>query len=252
MDYDVFISHASEDKVLVAAALAAYLENRGFRVWLDEFELTVGDSLRCSIDHGLSASRFGLVILSPDFLRKAWTNRELDGLVAREDGNQKVILPIWHNLSKEDVLTYSPTLAGKMAVSTEQGLEYVAEQVVRAIARSASNNNDQLRRALLTELRSEELSVLRQQTIVARSEWELEEVLYKVEEFLARYQNHPEARVLQRRITTALASGRLRPAPPPPMASPSPAARLLIFEIILRVLAAGGALFLALRLLGWL
>ena len=152
MDYDVFISHASEDKVQVAVPLAAYLESRGFRVWLDEFELTVGDSLRRSIDHGLSASRFGLVILSPDFLRKVWTNRELDGLVAREDSNQKVILPIWHNLSKEDVLAYSPTLAGKMAVSTERGLEHVAEQVVRAIERSASNNNDQLRRASLGNL----------------------------------------------------------------------------------------------------
>ena len=248
MDYDVFISHASEDKVQVASPLAAYLESRGFRVWLDEFELTVGDSLRRSIDHGLSASRFGLVILSPDFLRKVWSNRELDGLVAREDGNQKVILPIWHNLSKEDVLAYSPTLAGKMAVSTEQGLEHVAEQVVRAIERSASNNNDQLRRASLTERRSEELSVLRQQMIAARSVWELEEVLYKVEEFLTRYPSYPEARVLQRRITTALAGGKPRPAPmsPPMSAGPS------IFGILLRLLAVGGALFLALRLLGWL
>ena len=207
--------------------------------------------MRRSIDYGLSASRFGLVILSPDFLRKVWTNRELDGLVAREDDNQKVILPIWHNLSKEDVLAYSPTLAGKMAVSTEQVLERVAEQVVRAIARSASNNNDQLRRALLTERRSEELSVIRQQMIAARSEWELEEVLYKVEEFLTRYPSHPEARVLQRCITTALASGRLTPAP---MQARSQArlARPSIFGIILRLLAAGGALFLALRLLGWL
>src|SRR5919112_5304617 len=102
MGYDVFISHASEDKAQVALPLAHYLKDKGVQVWLDEFELTLGDSLRRMIDHGLSMSRFGVVILSPAFFNKGWTNRELDGLVARED-IEKFILPIWHNVSIEDV-----------------------------------------------------------------------------------------------------------------------------------------------------
>jgi hypothetical protein len=39
---DVFISHASEDKVLVARPLAVALESRGYSVWLDENRLTIG------------------------------------------------------------------------------------------------------------------------------------------------------------------------------------------------------------------
>jgi hypothetical protein len=60
--YDVFISHASEDKLQVALPLAHYLKRSGLKVWIDEFELTLGDSLRRVIDMGLSESRFGVEI----------------------------------------------------------------------------------------------------------------------------------------------------------------------------------------------
>jgi hypothetical protein len=202
--YDVFISHASEDKAQVALPLAAYLERQGFRVWLDVFELTIGDSLRRRIDQGLSASRFGVVILSPDFLRKVWTNEELDGLVARQEGKHKVILPTWHNLSHNDILSYSPMLAGKVAVSTTQGLEHVARAVVRAMELSRSDNSDPpsspLRTVPLEEQRTKELSELRKQMIAAQSFIELQEVLYKVDEFLTRYPKYPEARSLKKLI----------------------------------------------------
>src|SRR5258708_647859 len=59
--YDAFISHASEDKRQVVAPLAKALTKLGFRIWYDEFELRVGDSLRQSIDKGLINSRFGIV-----------------------------------------------------------------------------------------------------------------------------------------------------------------------------------------------
>jgi len=69
-EWDAFISHASEDKETFARALADALCARGFRIWYDEFTLTVGDSLRRSIDRGLAHSRFGVVILSPNFFAK--------------------------------------------------------------------------------------------------------------------------------------------------------------------------------------
>ena len=103
MRYEVFISHASEDTDKVARPLKQMLEARGLRVWFDEEELRLGDSLRRGIVAGLSRSRYGLVILSPDFLRKDWTNLELDSLVAREGVASKVVLPIWHNVSKDDI-----------------------------------------------------------------------------------------------------------------------------------------------------
>jgi TIR domain len=82
--YDAFISHATEDKDTVVRPLAAALVRLGFRIWLDETELHVGDSLRKSIDAGLSKSRYGIVVLSKAFFAKNWPKYELDGLVARE------------------------------------------------------------------------------------------------------------------------------------------------------------------------
>ena len=94
--WDVFICHASEDKDSFVRDLACRLQARGMAVWYDEFSLSVGDSLRRSIDQGLSMSRFGLVVLSKAFFQKEWPQRELDGLTQREVEGEKVILPVWH------------------------------------------------------------------------------------------------------------------------------------------------------------
>lgn len=129
--WDVFISHASEDKPVVRA-LCSELAGRGLRVWLDEGELEIGDSLRQKIDQGLSGSRFGVVVLSQAFFRKSWPQAELDGLTARESGGEKVILPVWHGVSQRDVAHFSPLLSGRLAVRTEDGLDAVCAAILRA------------------------------------------------------------------------------------------------------------------------
>ena len=101
------------------------------RVWYDEFTLRVGDSLRRSIDKGLGQSRYGVVILSHNFFRKEWPQKELDGLIAREIDGKKVILPIWHNITKEEVLKHSPTLAGLYAANS--GKETIPQIVSKLI-----------------------------------------------------------------------------------------------------------------------
>jgi hypothetical protein len=137
--HDAFISHASEDKEELVRPLADKLVAGGLSIWYDEFELTVGDSLRRSIDRGLARSRFGIVILSPHFFAKSWTQYELDGLVTREisDGG-KVILPLWHHISKDEVRSYSPSLADKVALSTAlYTIDELVEQLIKAIRRTA-------------------------------------------------------------------------------------------------------------------
>ncbi len=131
--WDVFISHAREDKAGVATPLANALRRFGIKVWIDEQQLTIGDSLRRKIDEGLARSRFGIVILSPSFFAKEWPKKELDGLVSRDDGQEKVILPIWHNVSKKDVALFSPILADKVAASTASGMDKVAAEIIRVI-----------------------------------------------------------------------------------------------------------------------
>lgn len=117
-EYDVFISHASEDKDEVVRPLAHALQSDGLKVWYDEFELRIGDSLRRKIDSGLARSRFGVVVLSRAFFGKGWTNYELDGLVTRAISGEQVLLPIWHEITKQELINYSPSLADKVARST--------------------------------------------------------------------------------------------------------------------------------------
>lgn len=114
-EFDFFISHASEDKVELVRPLATSLRAQNAKVWYDEFELRIGDSLRQSIDRGLAKSRFGIVILSPAFFAKNWPQYELDGLTSRQMVGRKVILPVWHKVSREEILRYSPSLADMLA-----------------------------------------------------------------------------------------------------------------------------------------
>ncbi|WP_257811951.1 DUF1883 domain-containing protein [Burkholderia glumae] len=116
--HDVFISHASEDKDDFVRALANALIAQGLNVWFDEMSLRIGDSLRQKIDRGLATSRVGLVVLSPAFIKKGWTNYELDGIVTRTVSGEQVLLPIWHNITKQQVMDFSPSLADKVARST--------------------------------------------------------------------------------------------------------------------------------------
>lgn len=118
LEYDFFISHASEDKNDFVRDLAEALVRSDFKVWYDEFELKVGDSLRKNIDNGLSKSKYGIVIISPNFVKKNWPEYELNGMVAREMNGHKVILPIWHKITKDEVLKFSPTLADKLALNS--------------------------------------------------------------------------------------------------------------------------------------
>lgn len=155
--WDAFISHASEDKDLVVRPLTTILVQGRLRVWYDEFALSVGDSLRRSIDHGLANSRFGVVILSQRFFEKQWPQQELDGLISRESSTSRVVLPVWHNISRDDVAKYSPILADRIAVSTSQGLDVVAQHLLSVIKPSDKAPKDIsthpiLKRSLFCEL----------------------------------------------------------------------------------------------------
>ncbi len=134
IEYDVFISHASEDKDTVVRPLANALLQRGLKVWYDEFELKIGDSLRRKIDKGLANSRFGIVVLSRSFIRKGWTNYELDGIISKAVSGEQVMLPIWHEITKKEIVDYSPSLADKVARNTSSyTIEEIADEITEMI-----------------------------------------------------------------------------------------------------------------------
>jgi TIR domain len=132
-EYDAFISHAWEDKSTFVEPLVLELNKLGLKAWYDRFSLRVGDSLHDSIELGLANSRYGVVVFSPAFFAKNWTKAELNGLVAREMDGHKVILPIWHQLTRADVLKSLPIMADKLALLSSDGVASVAKSLVEVI-----------------------------------------------------------------------------------------------------------------------
>jgi hypothetical protein len=134
MLHDAFICHASEDKDAFVRPLAERLRAHHLEIWYDEFTLSVGDGQRREIETGLANSRFGIVVLSPSFFSKGWPQGELDGLFAREmDEGGRLILPTWHNMSRQQIVRASPPLADVIAIQSGRGLAEVCNELLRKI-----------------------------------------------------------------------------------------------------------------------
>ncbi|MGZ8730184.1 MAG: tetratricopeptide repeat protein [Thermoanaerobaculia bacterium] len=128
-DFDVFVSHASEDKARFVEPLIAALQERGLRVWYDSNEIRVGDDFRLRMDDGLSRSRFGVVVLSPRFF-KYWPQAELSALFQQESAfDQTRILPIRLDLDHATLTVRSPLLAARAALGWELGVCAIAERI---------------------------------------------------------------------------------------------------------------------------
>lgn len=118
-EYHVFLSHATEDKESFVDEFVGILQDDyQIKVWYDALTIRWGDSIRTRIDQGLKKSKLGVVVLSRSYIKKHWTQYELEGLFQRESYGCKLILPIWHDITKQEVQNFSPTLAGKMAMNT--------------------------------------------------------------------------------------------------------------------------------------
>lgn len=130
-----FISHDSRDKKEVAEPIALQLQKWMCPVWFDQYSLKVGDSLRERIETGLKECPKCILILTPNFLNNnGWTKREYDSVFTRElVEKQKVILPVWYNISVEDVYKYSPILADRVGAQWTDGVEEVARKLLVAI-----------------------------------------------------------------------------------------------------------------------
>lgn len=133
MKYDVFVSYASEDRQDFVEELAFRLQSNGLTVWYDNFELKLGDSLTESINEGLSNSAYGVVVLSPHFFSKSWPQRELRAMLSREEDGRKLVLPVWHKLTRDRVMEHSSFLADKLAVLSNRGVDAVVDEILKVI-----------------------------------------------------------------------------------------------------------------------
>jgi hypothetical protein len=128
---DAFVSYASEDRETFAKPLADLLRQRT-TIWFDEYELRIGDSISRSIEKGIAKSRFGVLILTTTYFDKYWTTEELSALRTIESSqNELKLLPVWCNVTKDQVRTFSPFLADRKAMEWKNGLEACAESILQ-------------------------------------------------------------------------------------------------------------------------
>lgn len=130
-----FISHDSRDKDDLVRELAREMVKRMCPVWYDEYSLKVGASLRESIEQGLKETKNCVVVLSPNFFsNNGWGKAEFDAVFTREIlQKQNVMLPVWHNVTAEQVYEYSPRLADKVGLPSSVGIEELARQLTNEI-----------------------------------------------------------------------------------------------------------------------
>ncbi|MGV1963584.1 toll/interleukin-1 receptor domain-containing protein [Agrobacterium sp. 22-222-1] len=132
--YDVFISHASPDKDSFVRPFAEALRRLGVNVWYDEFSIGLGDSIAGAIDKGMAQSAFGIVVISPSFVDRKWTQHELHALIGLNVEEDRKIVPIWLGVTRADVAAIRPSLADKMAIDTQHiDADEAAIQILRLV-----------------------------------------------------------------------------------------------------------------------
>lgn len=136
-----FISHDSKDKDLIARKLAQGLSSRLCPVWYDEYSLKIGDSLRESIENGIKEVKKCIIILTPNFLNNpGWGKKEFNSIFTREMITQeRIVLPIWYNVTPKDIYEYSPSLADTVALYWPDPNKLPEKEYERQVAILISN-----------------------------------------------------------------------------------------------------------------
>lgn len=90
----VFISYSHRDKV-VARKIAKDLSTRDVPVWIDEWEIKIGESIVQKIDEGLKQSGYILALLSEHSIASHWVQKEVSLAYSTEiEGAQSIIIPV--------------------------------------------------------------------------------------------------------------------------------------------------------------
>lgn len=133
-----FLSHDSRDKELIARPLVSELSKLLVPIWYDEYSLKIGDSLRDKIEQGIKECKRCILIISPNFINNSgWTKREFDSIFTRELlDTENIILPVWAGVSKRDVFNYSPSLADRVALNLDEGVETIASKLSTVLKES--------------------------------------------------------------------------------------------------------------------
>lgn len=142
IEFDVFLSHSSLDKDVFVSELSEKLSNKGLKVFEDVKVFKIGQSQTDMINMGILNSRFVVVFLSSNFIQSGWSEYEFKSFLNREINEKKIIiLPIWHDVSAEQVRQYNPYLVDKFALSTDKfTVDEMVEHISQVIFQSKEAN----------------------------------------------------------------------------------------------------------------
>ena len=120
-EYDVFISHANKDKSEYVDSLYVTIKRLGVRVFYDTEEIDWGDNWKQVILNGTEKSEFAIIVISENFFDREWTERELSEFLKRQNKDgQKIVLPLIHNITLDQLKEKYPELGDIQAISTER------------------------------------------------------------------------------------------------------------------------------------
>jgi len=142
IEFDVFLSHSSLDKDIFVTELSEELSNKGLKVFEDVKVFKIGQSQTDMMNMGILNSRFVIVFLSANFIKSGWSDYEFKSFLNREINEKRVIiLPIWHDLSVEEVRQYNPYLVDKFALDTQKfSMEEIVEHINQVVIDSMDDN----------------------------------------------------------------------------------------------------------------
>ena len=84
--YDVFISYNSSNKNN-AKKLASYLDDNGIKVWFDDWNLIMGESIVESISNAIKNSKIIFTLIDSNYLNSKWIKKVLDVSVEKNKKN---------------------------------------------------------------------------------------------------------------------------------------------------------------------
>lgn len=132
-EYDVFISHANADKEELIEELYKSLDKLGIKIFYDKEVLEWGDKWKDKILEGTKKAEFAIIVISENFFDREWTERELVEFLNRQNRNgQKLILPILHNITVEQLKEKYPSIADIQAIDSAK---YTCDHIALLFAR---------------------------------------------------------------------------------------------------------------------
>lgn len=137
MAMQAFVSYAGEDRE-VAGAIARDLTRLGIPTFYDRDSLKPGDSIVDRIHEALAQADFGILVVSPEFLKKDWPQQETRQLVRDYIEGRTRLLPVWHNVTPDQIREHQPALTDIWAVNTDNGLRAVVRELAAQMIEAAT------------------------------------------------------------------------------------------------------------------